>query len=316
MMIRLVAVTYLLMGSICNAAIIGTDPIPPASMLSGFGSSEVYRGETFRLSSGPAFANTLTVFVGPTSDLGANFRVLITEVDMTGGFHPTNVIFESGDLNVPVLPLRREPDPFVVGLGGLLLQPGRDYAWILDYFVAGNPQTLVSMETGLGSYPDGTGFSFLNGPFFPAVTRQDHFASNNWFVQADRDFAFQLNLSAVPPPPAPLCSTSDIAGTWKVFGGTTSPLFQGFWRGKLTFASDGSLITATSVVNLSDGTVLNFSSGQVNVGSGCRVWGSVATTIGVTIWLTDGQMDKNKSVVMGVYDRSDGDQGLINFVRK
>jgi hypothetical protein len=79
MMIRLVAVTYLLMGSICNAAIIGTDPIPPASMLSGFGSSEVYRGETFRLSSGPAFANTLTVFVGPTSDLGANFRVLITE---------------------------------------------------------------------------------------------------------------------------------------------------------------------------------------------------------------------------------------------
>jgi hypothetical protein len=121
--------------------------------------------------------------------------------------------------------------------------------------------------------------------------------------------ASSLNAEAV-------CSTSDIAGTWKVFGGTTSFLFQGFGRGKLTFASDGSLITATSVVNLSDGTVLNFSSGQVNVANGCRIWGNVATTIGVTIWLTDGQMDRNKSVIMGVYDRSDGDQGLINFVRK
>src|SRR5438093_13613181 len=100
MMIRLVSVTCLLVTAVCNADIIGTDPIPPAFTLSGFGSSEVYRGQTFRLPSGPAIvANSLTVFVGPTTDVGANFRVLITEVDMTDGFPPTEVIFESETLN-------------------------------------------------------------------------------------------------------------------------------------------------------------------------------------------------------------------------
>lgn len=203
MTIRLVFIACLLVTAVCNAATIETVPIPPDFTLSGFGSSEVYRGETLRLPSGPAaLANSLTVFVGPTSDFGASFHVLVTDVDTSTGFHPTNIIFESGTLNVPLFPLRRDPDEFVVDLGGLLLQPEHDYAWILDYFVVGNSADHVSMGTGLGSYPDGTAFSFPNGPFFPAGTRQDHFASNNWFVQQDQDFAFQLNFTpvAVPEP--------------------------------------------------------------------------------------------------------------------
>lgn len=201
MTIRLVFIACLLVTAVCNAATIGTVPIPPDFTLSGFGSSEVYRGETLRLPSGPAaLANSLTVFVGPTSDFGASFHVLVTDVDTSTGFHPTNIIFESGTLNV--LSLTRAPDEFVVDLGGLLLQPEHDYAWILDYFVVGDPTAHVDMGTGLGSYPDGTAFSFPNGPFFPAETRQDHFASTNWFVQQNQDFAFQLNFTpvAVPEP--------------------------------------------------------------------------------------------------------------------
>ena len=112
------------------------------------------------------------------------------------------------------------------------------------------------------------------------------------------------------------CNISHIAGTWKVFGGSTSSSFEGFSDGKLTFASNGSLITGSSVLRLSDGTVLNISSGQANVTKGCRVTGNIVTTIGITLSLINGQMDINKSVVMGVYERSDGDQGLVNFVRK
>ena len=77
----------------------GTVPIPPDFLVTGFGSSEVYRGQTFRLPfADAAFANSLTVFVGPTTDFTANFHVLLTEVDMTDDFHPTNVLFESGTL--------------------------------------------------------------------------------------------------------------------------------------------------------------------------------------------------------------------------
>lgn len=198
---------------ICLAVAIGTDPIPPEFTTTGFGSSEVYRAQTFRLPSGSeaAFAKNLTVFVGPTTDSGANFHVLLTEVDMTSGFHPTNVIFESETLNVPVLPLRRDPDEFVVDLGRLLLQADRDYAWILDYFVVRDEGALVSMNTGLGSYPDGMAYSFPNGAFFPAGTREDHFSGNNWFEQEDHDFAFRLEFTSVSAPS--VSSTSPADGT-------------------------------------------------------------------------------------------------------
>ena len=112
------------------------------------------------------------------------------------------------------------------------------------------------------------------------------------------------------------CNITHIAGTWKVFGGSTSSSFEGFSTGRLTFASNGSLITGASVLRLSDGTVLNLSSGQATVHKRCRVTGNIATTIGITLTLIDGQMDINKSTIAGVYERSDGDQGLVNFVRK
>lgn len=198
-MLRFIFTSCLLFSVICNAATIGTEPIPPSFSVSGFGSSEVYRGQTFRLPPGsPVLANSLKVFIGPTIAEGADFRILITEVNMLEGLHPTNVLFESETLNVSILPLRRTSDEFIVDLKGLLLQPERDYAWIVDHFVAGDEMAaVVSMDTGLGDYSEGTAFSFPNGPFFPDGTREEHFEGNNWFIPEDRDFAFELTFTPV-----------------------------------------------------------------------------------------------------------------------
>jgi hypothetical protein len=80
--------------------------------------------------------------------------------------------------------------------------------------------------------------------------------------------------------------------------------------------SGGSLLTESSTLRSSGSTVVNFPSGQVNVSSSCKVTGSFSTTVDVTILLTDGQTDINKSVVMGVYRRSDGDLGLVNLLKR
>jgi hypothetical protein len=194
---RLVLAACLLVPTVCNADSIGSVPIPPAFWLSGFGSSEVYRGQTFTTPSGAAItADSLSVFLGGTFDSGAVFHVLLTEVDTSAGIHPTNVLFESGTLTAG-----DSFSEFVVDLGGLPLQPGREYAWILDHFVVGNPVGFVSMSTGLGDYAGGVALRFVNGPSFPPGTRQDHFASN-WLIDPFNDFAFQLNITQVPEPSA------------------------------------------------------------------------------------------------------------------
>jgi hypothetical protein len=75
------------------------------------------------------------------------------------------------------------------------------------------------------------------------------------------------------------------------------------------------LNTASSSVILSDGTKVKFSSGNGKISSNCTTTGSLLTTVGVRFSLVDGHMDKGKTVISGVYKRSDGDLGLVNFVR-
>jgi len=81
-----------------------------------------------------------------------------------------------------------------------VLRPGEEYAWLLDYFVAGSAIGFISVNTGIGSYADGTALRFVNGPGFPTGTRADNFALDNWFEDPFTDFAFELTYTSVPVP--------------------------------------------------------------------------------------------------------------------
>jgi len=72
----------------------GTIEVSLGGSLTRFGSGEPHRAQTFRALAG--LATKLTVFVDRAIDPGGlNFRVLLTEVDLTSGFRPTNVLFET-----------------------------------------------------------------------------------------------------------------------------------------------------------------------------------------------------------------------------
>lgn len=201
------------------AANSSTIEVPLEGTFSGFGSTEVYRGQTFFAPAEPVSAEQLTVYVGPTPDFGADFRVLLTEVERSGGFSPGTVLFESETLNVSPLPPRAAPDAFKVGLGGIDLMPGREYAWILDHFVVANG--FVSMSTGVSFDPSAPGesFGFKNGPFLPPGSREDHFEPGpSWFIRTDKDLSYELKYSetaVIPlPPTMPM-----LAGAFLIIGG-------------------------------------------------------------------------------------------------
>lgn len=173
--------------------------VPVVGSRVGFGTSQVYQGQTFTAPSSPSFANTLTLFVGAVTISGGDFRVLLTEVDSsTTAIHPTKVLFESATFHVP-LSWPGALDAIVVDLGGLRLDANREYAFILDHFVVANAAD-VFMRTGIGiNYDGGFAFSFLTGGVLPGGTRQDHFASNNWIMTAT-DLAFTLDYSVIRVP--------------------------------------------------------------------------------------------------------------------
>jgi hypothetical protein len=191
-------VDYLVDG---NAAYEKIDAASSGWTLSGFGSSEVYRGQTFTTLDSPMTAEQLIVFVGPTTDDNADFRVLLTEIVLTNdGFNPTTVLYESETLNVPVFPIRNTPDEYILYLGGIRLEPNRQYAWMLDHFVVASGE-VVSMSTALANpYEGGASFRFHNGPFLPDGTREDHFADSTWTLDAANDFAFTLKLKPIDNP--------------------------------------------------------------------------------------------------------------------
>jgi hypothetical protein len=166
--------------------------VPFTGTLSGFGtlSGEFYRGQTFI---GPGgLATELTVYVGPSPDVFRNvdFRILLTEVKTSNGFHPTNVLFESEKLTVTSF---RETQVFTVNLGSIPLESGETYAWILDAF-ADWEGDLWSSNVGIdlsAGFADGLAVRLVTGPFPPPGDREDHFALS-WFVDVFHDFAFRL----------------------------------------------------------------------------------------------------------------------------
>jgi len=169
-----------------------TIEVPLWGTLSGFGSGEPYRGQTFKAVSG--LAEKLTVFLaGADVTGGLNFRVLLTEVDTTSGFRLTNVLFESNILNVP-FDRSTTIYTFTVDLGGIVLTGGRSYAWVLDSFGI-DGDGLRTARTGIcrfDCYADGVAFGHL-GPF-TGSTRDDHFAGP-WLVRDLNDMTFTLEFT-------------------------------------------------------------------------------------------------------------------------
>lgn len=197
-LLRLTTLSVLLSG-VTSLADASTISVPVTGSLSGFGDTgEQYRAQTFTGVGG--LADEITFFVGPTFDAsGVGFHLLITEVDTSAGIHPTNVLFESAPLLLPLFPIQFDPTPFTVALGGLPLSAGNTYAWMLDAFVASDG-IFSEANTGIGTYAGGVMISQPLGPF-PGGTRAEHFQSP-WLVRPDLDLAFSLTVqdTTVPEP--------------------------------------------------------------------------------------------------------------------
>jgi|GEM_PF-4966624 len=195
---RLVIAALLILFANSPKAIAATIDVPLVGSLSGFGSGEPYRGQTFRALAGAA--TKLTVFVGQgTEPGGLNFRVLLTEIDTSNGIHPTKVLFESEIFNAP-FSASRDLQSYSIALGGIALTEGQQYAWILDSFGIGGGGFRTA-STGTANIfiadPYADGFSFGSvGPFPIGSTRTDHFAGN-WFTRSS-DLAFTLEFMTAP----------------------------------------------------------------------------------------------------------------------
>ena len=112
------------------------------------------------------------------------------------------------------------------------------------------------------------------------------------------------------------CATSDLAGTWRGFAGSTAAGFGGYATGKFVFAADGSFIPGSSFIRLDNGTVFGFSGGQATVNTNCKVTGTFVTIPGIVLSMPNAQMSIDKTTATGVYDRSDGDKGIVNFFKR
>ncbi len=192
MKIRIVFILWLTITTSSYAGVIQTDPITPGAILGGFGTSAVYRGQTFRIPPGTnVLATRLSLFLDSAN--GGEFHLLLTEIDPISR-HPSTIFFESQTMTLPDTSGRVEKVGF--DLGGISLAPG-DYTWILDHFVVGDPNVYVSISNETGDYQNGYGHTFHNGPFFPQGTREDHFnlmdlPPEDPYPSVSVDYAFQL----------------------------------------------------------------------------------------------------------------------------
>lgn len=127
--------------------------------------------------------------------------------------------------------------------------------------------------------------------------------------------AFCLLSSALSPNVQAACVPSDVGGVWRTFTVTGSSNFQGFGRGTLVFSATGVLNTASSFL-VSAGTLLRFARGRARISATCAATGSLLTNAGITMTLVDGQLDRGKTIISGVYRDARGDVGLVNLVRR
>ena len=195
---------------------------PPTSYAGGFGEpvpfsspgTLPYMGQTFTAPDGTldSLQLSLEADAPSISNVGDTvFHLLITEFVGTAGgqlFHPTTtcntlgsqaVCFESGNITVPLAPLGPTPTDVVIPLGGLQLNPGQEYFFVLDAWVTRDG---IGSDIGLGtrSFPGVDGEPRSNSiTTLDGGTRDDHFAEY-WNNTVTGDVAYILSYTPTPVP--------------------------------------------------------------------------------------------------------------------
>jgi Ca2+-binding RTX toxin-like protein len=156
----------------------------------------VYTAQTFRAAG--AQLNSIAFFMDGHTGTTLAYRVLVTTVVFDGnGFHPREVVFESGTRLEPVAGGMHQ---VTVDTGNLALNPNQTYAFVIDAVADRDGQESRAhvpyshVDTVGADYEGG----FQSGLLVFSGTRQEHFA-DDWFEAAGsgphRDLAFVLTFS-------------------------------------------------------------------------------------------------------------------------
>jgi hypothetical protein len=173
-----------------------------------------YMGQTFTAPDGTLDSLRLVLEADDAgiSNVGNSvFHLLITEFVGTNDgqlFHPTTtcntlslatVCFESADITVDLAPLGPTPVEVLIPLGGLALNPGQEYFFLLDAWVTRDG---VGSDIGLGtrSSPGIDGTARSNSiTTLESGSRSDHFAEY-WNNTVTGDVAYILTYTPAPVP--------------------------------------------------------------------------------------------------------------------
>lgn len=129
--------------------------------------------------------------------------------------------------------------------------------------------------------------------------------------------ALLITFSPVAANAACPLSNKELAGTWSAYSSSTNIQFGGYGYGKLTFKIAGAFDTspAASFLELKNGTKITFKGGSLKLATNCSIIGDLITTDDITLSVTNGRLNGSKNVILGVYNRTDGDYGIINLIR-
>jgi hypothetical protein len=123
------------------------------------------------------------------------------------------------------------------------------------------------------------------------------------FLTACGDGGGSSDGTSVPPN----FTTSDLSGTWYIYGASSGGTSEGTIRGTVVLNSSGQ-VTGGSY-NHSDGTVASLTGGAITINGSGVISGAATTDIGVDISIASGKMDSSKNILSFVdstnYDEFD-----------
>jgi len=112
---------------------------------------------------------------------------------------------------------------------------------------------------------------------------------------------------------SPDFSSSDLSGTWYIYGASSGGTSEGTIRGTVVLNSSGQ-VTGGSY-NHSDGTVASLTGGAITINGSGVISGSVTTDIGVDISIASGKMDSSKNILSFVDSTNYDEFDLITAIK-